>query len=119
MNFISSAFGIYSIIKAFSLYGFWAIPLIPLWLIFCYFTGIPGIINLCRTLNFWSKKEILQGLIANIISASILFLVLDLTNADQIQFNFFVGGVITAFSMPYSALINERKDSLKEHEDND
>ena len=114
MNFISFAYGFYSIIKAFSLYGLWAILLIPLWIIFCYFTGIPGIINLSRILKYWKRKEIVQGLIANIISASILFMILDFSSAAEIKSNFFWGGIITAFAMPKAALISERIDSLKE-----
>tara|TARA_B100000214_G_C23907282_1_gene599488 strand:- start:396 stop:752 length:357 start_codon:yes stop_codon:yes gene_type:complete len=114
LNFISFAYGIYSISKAFSLYGFWTILLIPLWIIFCYFTGIPGIINLSRTIKYWKKKEIVQGLIANIIAASILFIVLDFANAAEIKSNFFWGGIITAFAMPKAALISERIDSQKE-----
>tara|TARA_B100000965_G_C19136029_1_gene559531 strand:+ start:64 stop:432 length:369 start_codon:yes stop_codon:yes gene_type:complete len=116
MIFISWVYGIYSIFKAFGLYGFWALFLIPLWFVFTYFTGIPGIINLLRTLKYWSKKEVVQGLAANIISASILFLILEFTNAQEIQSNFFLGGIITAFSMPQASLVSERNDALKTQE---
>ena len=117
MLFISWIYGIYSIYKGFNLFGFWALLLIPLWFIFCYFTGIPGIINVLRTRQYWTKKEIREGLIANFISASAIFIILKFANAEAIQSNFFIGGIITAFAMPKSTLISERMDDMKRQED--
>ena len=117
MLFISWIYGIYSIFIAFNLFGFWALFLIPLWFIFCYFTGIPGIINVLRTRQYWTKKEFREGLIANFISASVIFIILKFANAEAIQINFFIGGIITAFAMPKSTLISERMDDMKRQED--
>ena len=116
MSLISWFYGIYSLLKGFNLFGFWVLLLIPLWFIFCYFTGIPGIINVLRTRQYWTKKEFREGLIANVISASVIFIILKFTNAEAIQSNFFIGGIITAFAMPKSTLISERIDDMKKQE---
>ena len=107
-------YGIYSLFKAYSLYGLWCVLLIPLWIIFCVFTGIPNIINLLRVSKFFTSKEITIALIVNTITASLIFIILELLNAEDMQSNFLIGGIITAFSMPYGSLVNERLDQIKE-----
>ena len=100
MILISVVYGMYSLFKAFALYSFWALLLIPLWIIFCGFTGIPNIINLLRVSKLFTSKEITRGLIANIITASFIFIILKLLNAS--------------FAMPKESLISERLDQIKE-----
>ena len=114
---INGVYGTYSILKGFSFFGFWAVLLIPLWLLFCYFTGIPGIINLLRTSNYWKRDEFFKGLIANIITASILFVILEFANAHEMQSNFLIGGILSAFGMPKHALLRERFDDLQQTKD--
>ena len=116
MLFISWVFGIYSFFKAFNLFGLTAFLLIPLWLVFCFFTGIPGIVNILRTRSFLKKGELKGVLFANIISASILFLILEFTNAQAMQSNFFIGGILTAFAMPKSSLVSEIVDQNNQSE---
>ena len=114
MILISVVYGMYSLLKAFALYSFWALLLIPLWIIFCGFTGIPNIINLLRLSKLFTSKEITRGLIANIITASFIFIILKLLNAEEIISNFFIGGILTSFAMPKESLISERLDQIKE-----
>ena len=114
MILISVVYGMYSLFKAFALYSFWALLLIPLWIIFCGFTGIPNIINLLRVSKFFTSKEITRGLIANTITASLIFVILELLNAEDIQLNFLIGAIITDFAMPKESLISERLDQIKE-----
>ena len=114
MVLISVSYGMYSLFKAFSLYSFWSLLLIPLWIIFCGFTGIPNIINLLRVSKFFTSKEITRVLIANIITASFIFIILKLLNAEELLTNFFIGGILTSFAMPKESLISERLDQIKE-----
>ena len=113
MILIATAYSIYTAIKAFALYSFWSFLLFIPWLIFCNYTGIPGIINLLRTAGYWSKKELILGLLANTFSASILFIALKFANAEEMQSNFLIGGIISAFSMPLYSLVSERIDQIK------
>jgi len=114
MVLISVSYGMYSLFKAFSLYSFWSLLLIPLWIIFCGFTGIPNIINLLRVSKFFTSKEITRVLIANIITASFIFIILKLLNAEELLTNFFIGGILTSFAMTKESLISERLDQIKE-----
>ena len=111
---LSVGYAIYSLFKAYRLYELWSLLLIPVWIIFCGFTGIPNIINLLRVSKFFTSKEITRGLIANIITASLIFIILELLNAEDIQLNFLIGAIITAFAMPKESLISERLDQIRE-----
>ena len=110
-------YGIYSLFKAYSLYGLWSVLLIPLWIIFCVFTGIPNIINVLRLSKLFTSKEITIALIVNTINASLIFIILELLNAEDMQSNFLIGGILTAFSMPYGSLLNERLDQIEERKE--
>ena len=107
MLFASWVYAIFSIYKGFNLFGLKAFLLILLWLVFCFFTGIPGIVNALRTRSFLKKGELKRVLFANIISASILFLILEFTNVQAMQSNFLIGGILTALAMPKSSLVSE------------
>ena len=115
MIFISYVYGIYSLYKAVSLFGLWVLILMPpFWFLFCYLTGVPGIINILRTKSFLPKNEVIWGLIANFISASFLFLILKFVNAQELQSNFLIGGIITAFAVPKISLVSEINDRKNE-----
>ena len=111
---LSVGYAIYSLSKAYRLYELWSLLLIPIWIIFCSFTGIPNIINLLRVSKLFTSKEITRGLIANTITASLIFVILELLNAEDIQLNFLIGAIITAFAMPKESLISERLNQIKE-----
>ena len=114
---LSVFYGFYTFFKAYFLYGLWSVLFIPVWIIFCTFTGIPNIINLLRVSKFFTSKEITIALIVNTITASLIFIILELLNAEDMQSNFLIGGIITAFSMPYRALLKERIDQIEERKE--
>ena len=100
MILVSYVYGIYSLFKAISLFGIWALFLMPpVWFIFCYLTGVPGIINILRTKSYLPKNEVIGGVIANI---------------QELQSNFLIGGIITAFAMPKVSLVSEINDRNNE-----
>jgi len=111
---LSVFYAFYTLFKAYRLYELWSLLLIPVWILFCVFTGIPNIINLLRVSKFFTSKEISRGLIANTITASLIFIILELSNAKDIQLNFLIGAIITAFAMPKELLISERLDQIRE-----
>ena len=115
MILVSYVYGIYSLFKAISIFGIWALFLMPpVWFIFCYLTGVPGIINILRTKSYLPKNEVIGGVIANITSASFLFLFLKFANIQELQSNFLIGGIITAFAMPKVSLVSEINDRKNE-----
>ena len=118
MIFISNAYGIYSLFKAISLFGIWALLVMPpVWYIFCWLTGVPGIINILRTRSYLPNNQVIGSLIANTLSASFIFLVLKFANAEELQSNFLIGGIITAFAMPKVALVSEINDRNNQEEE--
>ena len=115
---ITSVWAAYSLISGIYLYGFWVLLLIPLWLLFCYFVGIPAIINLLRAREYWSNKDLAIALPVQTIYASLLFIILKFSNAEGAQIYFFIGGIINAFGMPKSELVAERINRIKNQEKN-
>ena len=60
----------------------------PVWYIFCWLTGVPGIINILRTRSYLPNNQVIGSLIANTLSASFIFLILKFANAEELQSNF-------------------------------
>jgi len=115
---ITSVWLLISLISGISLYGFWVLLLIPLWFLFCYFIGIPAIINLLRAKEYWSKKDLAIRLPIQTFYAALLFIILKFSNAEEAQIYFFIGGIINAFAMPKSELVAERINRIKNQEKN-
>ena len=111
-SFIYYLYAILGLFFGFSLYGFKFLFLMPIWFIY-KFTGIPNIINSLRVKNYQSPKEHLMVLLANIISASILFMILEFTFFKYMKGYFFFDGILFAFSLPKAALIDELQKQKK------
>ena len=96
----------YGILQAFAFAG--------LWFVFGIFMlGIPSIVGMLRTLGTFEAKELIQGLLAQLLLVAILFGALSLIGIQSMFSWFIIGGIIIGFTAPQKLLNKDREDRIK------
>ena len=102
----------YGILQAFAFAG--------LWFVFGIFMlGIPSIVGMLRTLGTFEAKELIQGLLAQLLLIAILFGALSLIGIQSMFSWFIIGGIIMGLTAPQQALNRDREDRIKLNQDQD
>ena len=102
----------YGILQAFAFAG--------LWFVFGIFMlGIPSIVGMLRTLGTFEAKELIQGLLAQLLLIAILFGALSLIGIQSMFSWFIIGGIIIGLTAPQQALNRDREDRIKLNQEQD
>ena len=96
----------YGILQAFAFAG--------LWFVFGIFMlGIPSIVGILRTLGTFEAKELIQGLLAQLLLIAILLGALSIIGIQNMFSWFLIGGIIMGLTAPQQALDRDREDRIK------
>ena len=96
----------YGILQAFAFAG--------LWFVFGIFMlGIPSIVGMLRTLGTFEAKELILGLVAQLLLIAILFGALSLIGIQSMFSWFLIGGIIMGLTAPQQLLNRDREDRIK------
>lgn len=107
--------------KAASDYGILqAFAFAVLWFVFGIFMlGIPSIVGMLRTLGTFEAKELIQGLLAQLLLIAILLGALSMFGIQSMFSWFIIGGIIMGLTAPQQALNRDREDRIKLNQDQD
>ena len=107
--------------KAASDYGILqAFAFTVLWFVFGIFMlGIPSIVGMLRTLGTFEAKELIQGLLAQLLLIAILLGALSMFGIQSMFSWFIIGGIIMGLTAPQQALNRDREDRIKLNQDQD
>ena len=107
--------------KAASDYGILqAFAFAVLWFVFGIFMlGIPSIVGMLRTLGTFEAKELIQGLLAQLLLIAILLGALSIIGIQSMFSWFIIGGIIMGLTAPQQALNRDREDRIKLNQDQD
>ena len=107
--------------KAASDYGILqAFAFAVLWFVFGIFMlGIPSIVGMLRTLGTFEAKELIQGLLAQLLLIAILLGALSIFGIQSMFIWFIIGGIIMGLTAPQQALKRDREDRIKLNQEQD
>ena len=109
LGYLFLVFGFFKVLADFGLSQ--ALAFAVLWFLFgILMLGIPSIVGILRTIGTFKSKELVSGLLAQLVLVAVLYGLLSLLGLSSVFAWFVVGGVALGLLAPKQALLMDRKD---------